>query len=598
MLSFFRRRRTSQNLRQRSRWKLWLFRCSAAALGLLLIVLVEAGLRLSGAGHATGLVVPVEPKPEALPFRLNEYVDTAYYGTVPLQGPETRRFAFPRTKNTYRVLVVGASTVLGFPHPPELAFPRHLEVLLNRQSLGLDFEVLNAGITAINSTCVADLVRQAPATDPDLIVVHCGHNEFYSPGGQAASTGAVSSAVYPWLMSVRRMRLAQLMQQAMADEQAGTDLQQRLPGVLEIPLDSPLVREAEATYRANLRRMKRRARSAGISILFTTVASNLRDQSPIRSIAPEGPSVDREKWNKLLREAERHLDDERYERALAVLDAANALYAGSARAAFRRAQALEGLGRRQEARKAYRRARDLDGCRFRAPASFRRIVREVAAEIDRNEVYFADTAAELQRAAGERAPGARLFLEHVHYTCEGHWQLARILARQIVTDVLGRQWSGDRVPDDDERDRLLGYLAEDGLAARSNALQIIGTPPLNDSLDAAAHRDALIEQIRAAYLRLSPAERRAFERLSMEQMARDLPAALGRLHQSRGRHRKALTYLEKNRLRRPWRAESHVLPARSLRKLGRRKEARESLERALALQPDHAEARELLREMD
>jgi ABC-type uncharacterized transport system substrate-binding protein len=72
-------------------------------------------------------------------------------------------------------VVIGGSTVLGFPYPPELAFPRHLELVLKSQQPNREIEVLNAGITAVNSVAEADVLEQALKCDPDVIVVYTGH---------------------------------------------------------------------------------------------------------------------------------------------------------------------------------------------------------------------------------------------------------------------------------------------------------------------------------------------------------------------------------------------------------------------------------------
>jgi hypothetical protein len=142
----------------------WCFRLLAMSLPLAGLVLIELGLRWASVGMDLGLVESVGDGAPAQTFRFNPWTDQAYYGATDLSGPEPRPFMLPKPEGTFRIVVVGGSTVVGFPYPSDLAFPRFLEILLSQQGLNRKFEVLNAGITAINSFSEADLVEQARDT--------------------------------------------------------------------------------------------------------------------------------------------------------------------------------------------------------------------------------------------------------------------------------------------------------------------------------------------------------------------------------------------------------------------------------------------------
>ena len=151
--------------KKRRCFRRWAFRLLAVALSLHSLLLFEGLLRLCGVGHDVRLIVPADIDGTKLAsFQFNPFVDLAYYGVADLSGPEPRHFVLPKPPSTLRILVIGGSTVIGFPYPPELAFPRHLEVLLKSQQLGREVEVLNAGITAVNS---AIEVEVAPASGQD-----------------------------------------------------------------------------------------------------------------------------------------------------------------------------------------------------------------------------------------------------------------------------------------------------------------------------------------------------------------------------------------------------------------------------------------------
>lgn len=587
--------------RRRRRWRLWGFRLGAVAVSFSLLGLIELLLMVFGCGRDVRLVIEVDGQPRQAKYQFNESVDLPYFGTISLGGPQERRFDLPKPTGTYRIIVFGASTVYGFPYPPELAFPQHLEVILEQQNDGMRFEVLNAGITGISSFSVADMVRQGLRADPDLIVVHAGHNEFYGPGGAASATIGVSPSLYPAAVQFRRLRLFQLLFELMGPKDTGQELPEMLPRDVGIPLDSPTVRLAERHYRANLDRMARMAQAANVPILLTSVAGNLRDQSPIRSLS-RGDLTSRDKLHRQElfvrgeREATRAREgkDGAWEAALASFRQATEIDESSAIVAYRIAQCLESLQRWDEARAAFSRARDLDGCRFRAPGSFTGIVREVAKDEGDRRVFFVDVAAGLEELSGHKAPGHDWYLEHVHYSFEGHWQVGLLLSQFIYTEVLGREWDGDRVPSPERRNELLGVIDQDHVAACSFALQLLNTPPFNAAWDNRRQVEFITSRIRSAYSQLPHREQLRFAQLSMSQIGTDLLGELGTQYLSAGLRQEGLRLLERNVQRRPWSAEAHATLVRCLSEMGETARARDAATRLLELNPDSADTEPLL----
>ena len=76
-----------------------------------------------------------------------------------------RPFIEPSALPTYRVAVVGASTVQGFPHPRRLAAAAFLEAMLQDALPHRQVEVFNLGITSIASFAVAQTLADAFALD-------------------------------------------------------------------------------------------------------------------------------------------------------------------------------------------------------------------------------------------------------------------------------------------------------------------------------------------------------------------------------------------------------------------------------------------------
>ncbi|HID23426.1 MAG TPA: SGNH/GDSL hydrolase family protein, partial [Planctomycetaceae bacterium] len=309
-----------------SRAKLWTFRVAAILLAFLSLAGVELLLRVFGLGPDVSLVIPVPGSPRRAKYQLNELVDLPYLGSLPLRGPEERRFDLPKPEKTYRILVLGASTVAGFPYPFALSFPRHLEVILQAQDKGRRIEVLNAGITAINSFALADMLPQGLLADPDLIIVHAGHNEFYGPGGAGSSARGLSPSLFPWIVRIKKLRTSQLILRLLAGSEEDRELLELLPETLEIPWRGQTVRAVEAHFRANLERMVRTATRAGVPILLTTVACNLRDQGPIHPLPPKGlTETQMERWTSLVQRGEQRFQEGQWQSAQALFEGAESV---------------------------------------------------------------------------------------------------------------------------------------------------------------------------------------------------------------------------------------------------------------------------------
>lgn len=570
----------------------WLFRLLAICLSLTPFILLEVGLRVFGYGHDTRLVVRVPHADAADSCQLSPTVDLAYYGVENLPGPEPRTFKIPKPKGVYRIVVVGGSSVAGFPYAFELAMPRQLQLVLNQQSPDRQFEVLNAGITAINSFSEVDVVRQAIDCHPDLIVVHSGHNEFYGPGGLASTASRFSPKVYPLLEELRRQRMFQL-GASLIHRPTNSHLLETLPADMSIPLDSRLVERVEECYQVNLQKAVNIAIKAGVPILLTTVPSNLRDLSPMQSI-PRRDLTDQQKkeqterWKKVTR----HLSYREFEAALSALRAARQFEPANAILAYREAQCLEMLERNDEAAEAYVLACDLDGCRFRAPSSFQSVVRDVASGRS-DTVLFCDVAGRLRDQSRLPAPGNDFFLEHVHYNLEGHWRVALILGKFMHEQILGASWQPGRVPSVDRRDELLGVTPLDHLMADSITLMTFEICPLKLAPDSVQQAELVKARMQQVYATLSPLDREVFANLSLATMQRELLLAMGNGYLDAGQQDLAMEMFQTHILRRPWEVSGHVGAAVVQKRLGNLGAAKGFLEEARRIAPNAPEVRKL-----
>jgi tetratricopeptide (TPR) repeat protein len=588
---------TIQQFSRRSKLKLWSFRLLAITLPIFVVLIVELLLIVFDVGDDLSLVLTVPGAPSELRYRVNPLAEKCYFGGRELSGPEPRRFDLPRPEGVYRIVVVGGSTVLGFPYPPELAFPRQLELLLNQQNTAASFEVINTGIVAINSFSVADIANQAVAMEPDLIIVHTGHNEFYGPTGVASTDAVAPQALYATAVNARRSRLFQLIAGCFPnDSKNQAHPMESLPATVTIPRNGPLFQQAENCYQSNLERIVETTSSAGIPVILTTVASNLSGHSPVSFHVPEHlTQEDLERWMASFNRGRELTIAGSWSDALQQLERAKTISDDSSLLFFRMGQCLEGLERFDESRKSFELARDLDGCRFRAPSSFAGIVRSVATQSDQSHVFFIDTAEHLAAEAGPRALGSDHFLEHVHYNLSGHRRLAVILGRFVQTNVLDQEWDSSKVPGDASFDRLLGVLQEDRLSGLSQALRVMNVFPMDSTFDAAVHQQELIARMKLELSALQDTEQQVFADLSLDDMSMRLAEVLGDHYRRQEKPARELVYRRCDMVRRPWNSDVVFRLARCLSTIDdERAEAVQHCCHALALNPQHAPARRLL----
>lgn len=541
---------TSQPRRRR-----WLIRAMACAFPLVILVGVEAVLVLCGAQQDLSLVIEVAGDPEFLPKQLNSAADRPFFGTIDVAGPEDRRFARVKPASLFRAVVVGASTVQGFPYASELAFPRQLELLLNHNLPDREVEVLNAGIVSINSRAVSEIVRQVlDQIECDLIIVHTGHNEFYSPGGAASRLMIAPDWAWSPMIQFRKTRTFQwLTDTLVARPEVNRDLMETLPASFEISLHSDTVRLAVSRYRTNLQRIVKDCQNARVPVLLTTVASNIQDHSPVSTLIPDSLTRDIvDQWHLAFDQGRQLAAAQEWQLAVDSLQACAALNPGSALLQYRLGQCLQKIGEPAAARIAFELARDLDGCRFRAPTVLGTIVREIAEDQQEQGVFLADTDQWLNQQCGDEAPGNQFFLEHVHYNLDGHHQLAKCLQAAIVNQVLKTGQDTVALPDRAEFDEQLGVTVQDRLAALSFAIEVYSAVPMKNTFDHGLHRQNLLSAIGPLFQQLSSTDQEVFADIPVAEMGAGLLTALAKRYRQRGLLEKELEILRLAASRRFW----------------------------------------------
>ncbi|MCY4603726.1 MAG: hypothetical protein OXE49_05785, partial [Gemmatimonadetes bacterium] len=156
-------------------------RAIALLVGLSLIVLFEAGLWLAGVGPDDALFAASDSSYRINPQAARRFFPRQYVRLAPGQD----RFAHDKDARAFRVFALGASTLLGFPNPAYTSFPNFLQQMLADAYPAREIEVVNCGVTAINSFVVREFVEEVVEHEPDLVLIYAGHNEFVGPYGAA-----------------------------------------------------------------------------------------------------------------------------------------------------------------------------------------------------------------------------------------------------------------------------------------------------------------------------------------------------------------------------------------------------------------------------
>ena len=416
----------------------WPMRIGLLLAPLMFLFFLEIALRVFGIGSDHPLYYREVINGKEM-LTLNSRVTQRYFDLPDNLLPEleTQSIAAQKAENELRVVCIGGSTTAGFPYEINATFPFQLEWRLRKALMDNKVEVINLGISAVNSHTFVDLMPEILALEPDALLIYLGHNEFYGALGVASTQSPLRHhLITKAYLQARRLYSIQLLRQALrrvtgfiltTEAPEPSSLMKLMAKNQEIPLTSELVREAADQLKANLSDIIQTARDDSVYVVVSNLVANLKDHRPF--VSRYANAADSARIEARLYEAQAFLQVEDDSMATQVLEELFVIDSTLADLAYLRGHAALQAGNIPLAQQHFAEANDLDMLRFRAPRHFNQIIHEVARATN---IPFLDMAGIFEAASGG-VPGKTLFHEHLHPNFDGYRLMAQAFFEALYT---------------------------------------------------------------------------------------------------------------------------------------------------------------------
>src|SRR5208282_1505173 len=372
---------------------------------------------------------------------------------------------------------------------------RYLAVLLRERYPGTDFEVISVAMTAIDSSTILPIARECARHQGDLWLIYMGNNEMVGPFGAETSYGlrAPSLGVIRTLLAIKATRTGQLLDAFIRRLSPSTPkewvgMKMFLNG--RIGYDDPARLRAYANFKGNLEDILRTAQRAGVPVILSTVAVNLKECAPFASIHKPGLSTNQlSAWNELFEEGITHETAGFYGDALVWYGKAAEIDPQFAELQFRMGDCNLALTNSVQALPDFQLARDYDALDFRADSRINSAIRDEAARHGSDGVHLVEADKILAQDSPDGIPGLNFFYEHVHLNFAGNYLLALNFAEQIkglLPNPLSARDKGSWASEE-LCERRLAVTVWDRQRVWQPILSRITSPPFTGQFDHAAN---------------------------------------------------------------------------------------------------------------
>ena len=491
----------------------WLFRLAALAIvPLLLLGGLELALRLAGYGYATGFFEHYRAGGKDFLVN-NESFSLRFFPPQLARWPSPFMFEAQKPANTYRIFILGESAARGEPEPPYAA-ARYMKVLLEERFPQTRFEVINLGITAIDSHVILPIARDCAKAGGDLWIIYTGNNEMVGPFGAATVFGAKAPPLsFVRLgLAIQKSRLGQLLVDLDGKFQgknpnATWDGMKMFVGN-QLRADDPRKTVVYHNFERNLNDLVRAGVDSGVKILLNTVAVNLKDCPPLASLTNANlTAADRAQFGSLFSAACADEAQTNFAAAAEKFAQAGKLDPLFPELQYRWGECLLAMTNAAAARQHFQSACDMDALPFRADSRINEAIGKTARQFAVNQLVFFDAAAALATEVPSGICGRETFFEHVHFTLDGNFRLGRAWAEQvekmlpadIAHAAITNGWATQ-----DICERRLGLTDWHRSSVREIVIDRLQNPPLSGQLHNAERIQALRDEAQALRRRMNP----------------------------------------------------------------------------------------------
>lgn len=319
-------------------------------------------------------------------------------------------FDIIKKENAFRVFVLGESSTAGWPYVPNASFSRQLKRKLELFYPNNTIEVINCGMSAVNTYTIRDLVPDIIKQKPDLILIYTGHNEYYGALGVGSTVSMGKSRfltnTYLWARDFKTVQFLQNIisgiygwfannSDKMPEDQKNETLMSRMIGESLITLNSDSYNSGISQFEGNIEDILSAFKKAEVPVLVGNLVSNIKDLKPFVS----------QKTDNL----------------------------PSAEDIFNQATEKFKNGEVKKAKELFIYAKDLDALRFRAPKQINNILKDVAAKYNFSIVNI-DSSFDAHSPNG--IVGYNLTVDHLHPNIEGYRLIADEFYKSMVKNNL------------------------------------------------------------------------------------------------------------------------------------------------------------------
>jgi tetratricopeptide (TPR) repeat protein len=456
-----------------SRGRRWFYRLLALLVPLLLLGLLEAGLRIAGYGFPTVFFLNAKEDGRAMLVD-NPRFGWRFFPPAVARAPRPLYLGAKKPPGTVRIFVFGESAAMGDPEPA-YGFARQLERLLAARHPDQKIEVINAAMTAINSHVIRQIAHDCESRQGDFWLVYAGNNEVIGPFGAGTIFGrqAPSRTTARMIIALKTTRLGQLLTHLTRNPHEPANWE-GLEFFLrwQLPFNSPRLKRVYSSFGVNLADIADFGRGSGATVILSTMPVNFRACPPLASLHRADLGPDKlDEWQKWFSAGTNAQAAGRFADAVSNFHKAGEIDDTFAELAFQQACCELELKQSTPAETDYRRARDLDTLRFRADSPINEIIRQTAKA---KGIPLLDADEAFARYGGED-----LFYDHVHLNFTGNYRVALLFAAELE-----KHWPSQRSNDspwltEAEIAKRLAYTAFDEHRVGEEMRARMQQPPFN-----------------------------------------------------------------------------------------------------------------------